>query len=248
MPIYLNSSGAQWDSNNSASHDGWIEIDSFSFGAGRQITTSGGGSSDREGSTPSVGEIVVKKTTDQASPSLFQGAISMSGIGSGSGSGTGGSGGSGSSHGPIVIKKQIGGASPNLFQESWNSEIPSFAFGEGRSMSTSSGGSSGSRERSSPSVGQIVITRVRDAATPQLFRNVAVNLTFVFANAGSGGSPTRRHILKLKNAVLTDLKPHFCQRKGESTTSEKLTFAFSKYSLDGFENGSLQSISSATAG
>ena len=167
----------------------------------------------------------------------------MSGIGSGSGYGTGTGGGSTSSHGPIVVTKEMGGASPNFLQESWNSEVVSPV---GLGGISTSGGANGGRTASTPPVSQIVITRVRDAATPQVFRNVAVNLTFVFANAGSGGSPTRHHILKLTNAVLTDIKPHFRQRKGESTTSEKLTFTFSKYSLDGFENASLQSISSVT--
>jgi hypothetical protein len=41
----------------------WIEINSFQFGVGRGVSSPTGGKASRESSTPSVGEIVVKKPT-----------------------------------------------------------------------------------------------------------------------------------------------------------------------------------------
>jgi type VI secretion system secreted protein Hcp len=55
-------------------HAGWIAISSFQWGVGRGITSPAGGSSDREGSTPSISNIVITKTTDSASPNLFRAA------------------------------------------------------------------------------------------------------------------------------------------------------------------------------
>jgi type VI secretion system secreted protein Hcp len=50
----------------------WIEISSFQWGIGRGIGPASSGSADREGTTPSVSEIVVTKTTDSASPNLLR--------------------------------------------------------------------------------------------------------------------------------------------------------------------------------
>ena len=70
MPIYMNYAGINED-GQSASHTDWIEISSFQWGIGRQISSSTGGSADRESSAPSVSEIVVTKKTDEASASLY---------------------------------------------------------------------------------------------------------------------------------------------------------------------------------
>jgi type VI secretion system secreted protein Hcp len=72
MPIYMQYSGISGDAQSVASHEQWIEISSFQWGVGRGISSPTGGSSDREGSSPSVSEIVVTKPTDVASPSLLQ--------------------------------------------------------------------------------------------------------------------------------------------------------------------------------
>jgi len=72
MPIYMQYSGTTGEAQNGASHEELIEISSFQWGVGRGISSPTGGSSDREGSTPSVGEIVVTKPTDTTSPGLFQ--------------------------------------------------------------------------------------------------------------------------------------------------------------------------------
>ncbi len=57
MPIYM-----QYESvGDIATQKQWIEINSWQWGVGRGITSPGGGSADREGTTPSVGEINVSK-------------------------------------------------------------------------------------------------------------------------------------------------------------------------------------------
>ncbi len=48
----------------------WIELTSFQFGVGRGVT-SGAGGAQREGSAPSVSEIVVTKPYDKASAKLY---------------------------------------------------------------------------------------------------------------------------------------------------------------------------------
>lgn len=72
MPIYMNYSGVSGESQSVASHEQWIEISSFQWGVGRGISSPTGGSSDREGSSPSVSQIVITKATDAASPNLLQ--------------------------------------------------------------------------------------------------------------------------------------------------------------------------------
>jgi type VI secretion system secreted protein Hcp len=75
MPIYL-----AWADNSikgdvsDQKYPGWIELNSFQWGVGRGITSPTGSESDREGSTPSVSEIVVTKDQDSASPNLFRAA------------------------------------------------------------------------------------------------------------------------------------------------------------------------------
>ena len=62
MPIYMNYSGIPGNVQTmSGPPDQWIEISSFQWGVGRGISNSTSSTSDREGSAPSVGEIVVTK-------------------------------------------------------------------------------------------------------------------------------------------------------------------------------------------
>ena len=49
-----------------------IELTSFQWGAGRGVSAPTGAASDREGSAPSVSEIVITKTTDSTSPLLMR--------------------------------------------------------------------------------------------------------------------------------------------------------------------------------
>lgn len=60
MPIYMQYSGSAAVSVAGLPGQ-WIEINSFQWGTGRGITLPNGSQADREGSTPSVGEIVVTK-------------------------------------------------------------------------------------------------------------------------------------------------------------------------------------------
>ncbi|HEY3848563.1 MAG TPA: type VI secretion system tube protein Hcp [Acetobacteraceae bacterium] len=66
------------DIKGSVTTDGfkdWINLDSFQWGVGRSVNSTAGGSDTREGSEPSVSEIVVTKRLDKASPSLWQDAV-----------------------------------------------------------------------------------------------------------------------------------------------------------------------------
>ena len=56
----------------SVSHPGAIELASFQWGVGRGISSPTGGMADRQGSAPSVSEIVITKQTDSASPLLMR--------------------------------------------------------------------------------------------------------------------------------------------------------------------------------
>ena len=53
----------------------WIELHSFQFGTSRQMTTGARGGK-REGSDPSISEIVVTKENDTSSAKLFQDSVS----------------------------------------------------------------------------------------------------------------------------------------------------------------------------
>jgi type VI secretion system secreted protein Hcp len=71
MPIYMKYGGIKGDVT-AAGHEGWIEVNSFQWGVGRGISSSTGSSSNREGSTPSVSEIVVTKPTDIATVDILR--------------------------------------------------------------------------------------------------------------------------------------------------------------------------------
>ena len=72
MPIYMQYGGIEGENVSGLPGQGWIEIYSFQWGVGRGIVSGGSSSADREGSTPSVGEIVVTKPTDALSPNLLR--------------------------------------------------------------------------------------------------------------------------------------------------------------------------------
>lgn len=54
-----------------AGHTGWISIHSAQFGIGRSISQHAGGGANREAGLPSVSEVTVSKTMDNASIELF---------------------------------------------------------------------------------------------------------------------------------------------------------------------------------
>jgi type VI secretion system secreted protein Hcp len=60
-------------------HEKWIELTSFDWGVGRDISSPTGASADRESSAPSVNEITVTKATDESTPKLFDEAYRGSG-------------------------------------------------------------------------------------------------------------------------------------------------------------------------
>jgi len=53
----------------------WIQLGSFQWGVGRAVNTPHGSEDTREGSEPSVSEVVVTKRMEKASPKLWQDAV-----------------------------------------------------------------------------------------------------------------------------------------------------------------------------
>ena len=53
----------------------WIELSSFQWGVGRAVGTAARGSTNREGSEPSISEVTVTKVMDVASNALFSDAV-----------------------------------------------------------------------------------------------------------------------------------------------------------------------------
>jgi len=70
MPIYMNYNDIKGDVAASG-HEGWVELHSLSWSAGRCITSPVGASADRESSAPTISEINVTKATDIASTKLL---------------------------------------------------------------------------------------------------------------------------------------------------------------------------------
>jgi len=66
------------DISGSVTTDGfkdWIQVGSFQWGVGRGVTSPHGSEDTREGSEPSVSEVVVTKRMEKASPKLWQDAV-----------------------------------------------------------------------------------------------------------------------------------------------------------------------------
>jgi type VI secretion system secreted protein Hcp len=82
MPIFLNYDGIPGDVT-AAGHEKWIQCSSFQWGVGRGISNASSSPADREGSTPSVSEIVVTKDTDSASPPLMRASLGLAPVGEG---------------------------------------------------------------------------------------------------------------------------------------------------------------------
>ena len=55
-------------------HKDWISVDSLQLGVGRSISTTGRGG-DRDTSNPSFSEVTISRSTDKASPDLFNQAV-----------------------------------------------------------------------------------------------------------------------------------------------------------------------------
>lgn len=76
MPIFMNYDGIPGDVTT-AGHEQWIEITSWQFGVSRAMTSASASAADREGSTPSVSEIVITKATDGSSANLFRASCGL---------------------------------------------------------------------------------------------------------------------------------------------------------------------------
>ena len=79
MPIYMNYNNLPGDVTADG-HAGWIELNSFSWGVGRGISSPTGSSADRESSAPSVSEITVTKLTDVTSTKVLNEAYQGEGV------------------------------------------------------------------------------------------------------------------------------------------------------------------------
>ena len=75
MPIYMKY-GAIKGGVTASGHEGWIELNSFQWGLGRSISSASGS---RQGSVPSISEIVVTKLTDIATVALLREAFAGEG-------------------------------------------------------------------------------------------------------------------------------------------------------------------------
>jgi len=70
MAIYMEIEGITGNVTEEG-HADWIEVDSLQWGIGRAISSEIGKAADRESSQPSISEITVSKSMDEASPYLF---------------------------------------------------------------------------------------------------------------------------------------------------------------------------------
>src|SRR5947209_18299144 len=79
MPIYMNYNNIQGDVTADG-YQGWIELDSFQWGVGRDIASPTGSSADRESSAPAISEIVISKVLDTATNKLLSEAYQGDGV------------------------------------------------------------------------------------------------------------------------------------------------------------------------
>jgi type VI secretion system secreted protein Hcp len=82
MPIYMQfgEDAEQIRGNVGAGpHAGWIELNSCQIGVNRHVTNPTGRGTNREGSAPSVSEIVITKKTDASSSGLFRESLNGTG-------------------------------------------------------------------------------------------------------------------------------------------------------------------------
>lgn len=81
MSIYLKFDDSKLKGNVSAEGlQDFIELESFDFNILRKMNTHPGVTTDREGTKPSIGEVLVTKRSDQTTPILFQEATTGTAI------------------------------------------------------------------------------------------------------------------------------------------------------------------------
>ena len=82
MPIYIKYGDIKGDvtAEGHLGSAGWVEVNSFSWGVGRGISSPTGGSADREASAPSVSEITLSKPMDNSSYRWLEEALIGEGV------------------------------------------------------------------------------------------------------------------------------------------------------------------------
>jgi type VI secretion system secreted protein Hcp len=70
MPIYMQIPDIE-GSVSARGHENWIELETFDYALARHITAEAGRIADRESTSPSFGEISVRKKIDKSTPYLF---------------------------------------------------------------------------------------------------------------------------------------------------------------------------------
>jgi type VI secretion system secreted protein Hcp len=76
MAIYLKFDGVKIEGNvTTKGFEKQVQVDSFQFGVGRAITMNVGGAHDRVAGNPSISEISLTKSLDNASMGIFQEAL-----------------------------------------------------------------------------------------------------------------------------------------------------------------------------
>jgi len=74
MAIYMNYNDIKGDVT-AKGHEGWVQLDSFGWGAGRALSSRTGRSADRESSAPTIQEITISKSADISSTKLLNEAL-----------------------------------------------------------------------------------------------------------------------------------------------------------------------------
>ena len=74
MAIYMKF-GAIAGSTTTDGFKDWIQVNSFQWGVGRGVSLPHGAEDTREGSEPSISEVVVTKRMEKSSPKLWQDAV-----------------------------------------------------------------------------------------------------------------------------------------------------------------------------
>ena len=70
MSIFVNYSGISGESSDSG-HKGWMDVESISWGVGRQITSNSSTAGDRESSNAVISDLQIVRYMDSSTPKLF---------------------------------------------------------------------------------------------------------------------------------------------------------------------------------
>ena len=70
MSIFVNYEGVKGESSDSG-HAGWMDVESVTWGVGRQITSNSSTAGDRESSNAVISDLKIVRHMDSATPKLF---------------------------------------------------------------------------------------------------------------------------------------------------------------------------------